>query len=102
MAGRAAIEPVALVNSQRLSIAIEALGRSYDHVIIDAGVVERELLDRFAMFAPRAVLVAPDTDGPVTVETRERLLQSGFADVNVIVTAPSDPGVAGAGAKAAA
>src|SRR3984893_18758502 len=102
MAGRAAIEPVALVNSQRLSIAIEALGCSYDHVIIDAGVVERELLDRFAMFAPRAVLVAPDTDGPVTVETRERLLQSGFADVNVIVTAPSDPGVAGAGAKAAA
>jgi Mrp family chromosome partitioning ATPase len=102
MAGQAAIEPAALVSSQRLSIAIEALGRSYDHVIIDAGVIERELLDRFAMFAPRAVLVAPDSDGPVTVEARERLLQSGFADVNVIVTAPSDPGVAGSGAKAAA
>jgi len=102
MAGRAAIEPAVLVSSQLLSIAIEALGRSYDHVIIDAGVVERELLDRFAMFAPRAVLVAPDSDGPVTVEARERLLQSGFANVNVIVTAPSDPGVAGAGAKAAA
>ena len=102
MAGRAAIEPAALVNSQRLSIAIEALGRSYDHVIIDAGVVERELLDRFAMFAPCAVLVAPDADGPVTVETRARLLRSGFANVNVIVTAPPYPGVAGAGAQAAA
>ena len=54
------------MSSQRLSITLEALARSYDHVVIDAGAVEEASLDRFAMLAPRAVLVAPGLDDPAT------------------------------------
>ena len=56
MAGRAALEPATLMDSPRLSIAIEALAHSYDHVVIDAGVADAVPLERFAMLAPRAVL----------------------------------------------
>ena len=47
------------------------------------------------------MLVAGELDDPATVSARERLLQAGFADVNVLVGAPRGPEI-GAGAKAAA
>ena len=99
MAGREAIDPAAIMTSQRLSITLEALARSYDHVVVDAGTVGDAALDRFANLAPRAVLVAGELDDPATVLARERLLQAGFADVNVLVGAPRGPEI---GAKAAA
>jgi polysaccharide biosynthesis transport protein len=99
MAGREAIDPSAIMTSQRLSITLEALARSYDHVVIDAGTVGDVALDRFANLAPRAVLVAGELDDPATVSARERLLRAGFADVNVLVGAPRGPEI---GAKAAA
>ncbi|MET0923206.1 MAG: AAA family ATPase [Xanthobacteraceae bacterium] len=99
MAGRAAVDAAAVMSSQRLSITLEALARSYDHVVIDAGTVGDVALDRFANLAPRAVLVAGELDDPATVSARERLLQAGFADVNVLVGAPRGPEI---GAKAAA
>ena len=99
MAGREPIDPSAIMTSQRLSITLEALARSYDHVVIDAGTLGDAALDRFANLAPRAVLVAGKIDDPATVWARERLLQAGFADVNVLVGAPRGPEV---GAKAAA
>jgi polysaccharide biosynthesis transport protein len=99
MAGREAIDPSAIMTSQRLSITLEALARSYDHVVVDAGTVGDAALDRFANLAPRAVLVAGELDDPATMLARERLLQAGFADVNVLVGAPRGPEI---GAKAAA
>ena len=99
MAGREPIDPSAIMTSQRLSITLEALARSYDHIVVDAGTVGDAALDRFANLAPRAVLVAGEIDDPATVWARERLLQAGFADVNVLVGAPRGPEV---GAKAAA
>jgi Mrp family chromosome partitioning ATPase len=99
MAGREPVDPSAIKTSQRLSITLEALARSYDHVVIDAGTVGDVALDRFANLAPRAVLVAGELDDPATVSARERLLQAGFADVNVLVGAPRGPEI---GAKAAA
>jgi polysaccharide biosynthesis transport protein len=102
MAGRAPVDAVALMESQRLAIAIEALGRSYDHVVLDAGVVEEVPLDRFAILAPRAVLVAADLDDPATAISRARLLKAGFANVSVLVDAPSGPDIGASGSKAAA
>ena len=66
MVGREPVDAAAIMTSQRLSITLEALARSYDHVVIDAGAVEEASLDRFAMLAPRAVLVAPGLDDPAT------------------------------------
>lgn len=109
------LDAAGIVTSQRLSITIEALGRSYDHVVIDAGTATAEaphqgvhgrlfdgLCERFANLAPRVVLVAPALDNPQTALVRERLLAAGFANVSVVVNAPHGPDVEVAGAQAAA
>jgi Mrp family chromosome partitioning ATPase len=114
MAGRETVDAAAIMTSQRLSITIEALGRSYDHVIIDAGTAGEAahqggnarlfdgLYERFANLAPRAVLVAPELDNPETALVREHLLSAGFANVSVLVNALQGPDMEAAGAQAAA
>src|SRR5262249_5522553 len=101
-AGRAPIDAAAATSSQRLSIAIEALARSYEHVVIDAGAAEAAAVERLAMLAPRAVLVAPKLDDADAAAARERLLSAGFTDVNVLVNAPRGPELEGSAPKAAA
>jgi polysaccharide biosynthesis transport protein len=86
MAGRTPLAADAALASQRLSITLEALGRSYDHVIIDAGMLADGTLGRFAMLAPRAVLVAGDPELAVVAE--DRLVKAGFLSVSVIAGAP--------------
>jgi succinoglycan biosynthesis transport protein ExoP len=84
MAGGEPRDAAAIMGSERLAIAIEALARSYDHVILDAGAAGEARLDRLAQLAPRAVLVAPSAEAPETAAVRERLLQAGFAKVDVL------------------
>jgi polysaccharide biosynthesis transport protein len=88
MAGGAAMDAATLMQSPQLSIAIEALGRSYDHFVIDAGAADDIPLERFAALAPRAVMVADDLGNPATALTRERLLKAGFVNVSVLADAP--------------
>lgn len=106
MAGRGRpeepLDAGAIVGSQQLPIAIEALGRSYDHVVLDAGAATEASLDLLARLAPRAVLVAPELDNPETADAREQLLQAGFANVSVLVSASRGADVGAGGAKAAA
>jgi polysaccharide biosynthesis transport protein len=106
MAGRGRpeepLDAAAITGSQQLSIAIEALGRSYDHVVIDAGAAAEAPLELLAKLAPRAVLVAPGLDNPEAALAREQLLQAGFANVSVLVNPSRGPDIGAAGAKAAA
>ena len=102
MAGQEPIDAAEIMASQRLSITIEALGRSYDHVVIDAGTAGDALLERFAALAPRGVLVAPDLDNPETAAAREALLKAGFAEVSVLLGIPKVPDIEAAGTQAAA
>ncbi len=90
MAGRAALEPATLIELPRLSIAIEALAHSYDHVVIDAGAADAVPLERFAILAPRAVL-AGGPDNATTALVRERLLKAGFTTVSVLAEPPVGP-----------
>ena len=83
----------ALAASPMLATVIEALVRSYDHVVIDVGSAAEVAVERFAPLAQRAVLVASDPANPATRAARERLLMAGFADVALL---------AGAGQVAAA
>ncbi len=88
MAGRAAIDPQTAMASQRLSLTFEALARSYDYMVVDVGDLAGVALERLAMLAPRAVLVAEQPDH--TVVAQERLAQAGFTGVSVIAgVAPS-------------
>jgi polysaccharide biosynthesis transport protein len=101
MAGRAHVDPETFFGSQRLAIAFEALGRSYERVIIDAGAAEALPLERLARLALRAVLVTDDADDPASAVLRERLLRAGFEHVNVLSGASSGAGAPGDRAAAA-
>ena len=92
----------AIIASQRLSVTLEALARSYDHVIIDAGALPDMAAERFAEFAPCAVLVAGASEDLATIETRERLRRAGFGQVSVLASGPNDRLAAAARALAAA
>ena len=73
-----------LYGSPMLATVIEALGRSYDHVVIDAGSAGEVALERLAPLAQRAVLVTGDAAKPVTRAARDRLMMAGLADVAVL------------------
>jgi uncharacterized protein involved in exopolysaccharide biosynthesis/Mrp family chromosome partitioning ATPase len=74
----------ALAASPMLATVIEALVRSYDHVVIDVGSAADIAVERFAPLAQRAVLVAADPASPATRAARERLMIAGFADVMLL------------------
>ena len=72
---------IALLSSPRLAPSIEALARSYDYVVLDAGLAEGADLEAIAEIAPRAVLLADDMGHEAAEAARERLVAAEFADV---------------------
>ncbi|HZL62876.1 MAG TPA: lipopolysaccharide biosynthesis protein, partial [Pseudolabrys sp.] len=78
----------ALAASPMLATVIEALVRSYDHVVIDVGSVADIAVERFAPLATRAVLVAADPANPATKVARERLMRAGIAEVTLLAGTP--------------
>jgi len=62
-------------------VTLEALARTYDHVIVDGGALAEAIPEFFARIAPCAVLVATDTDNEATKQAREQLIAAGFTDV---------------------
>jgi MinD-like ATPase involved in chromosome partitioning or flagellar assembly len=77
----------ALAASPMLATVIEALVRSYHHVVIDVGSAADVPVERFAPLARRAVLVSGDPANPSTRAARERLVMAGFADVTLLAGA---------------
>ena len=90
-AGHVPAEAGSILRSERLTIAVSALARTYDHVVIDAGALPHAALERFARLAPRAVLVAPGMADDVTKAARDRLIAAGFDDVTMFVDTPPRP-----------
>jgi uncharacterized protein involved in exopolysaccharide biosynthesis/Mrp family chromosome partitioning ATPase len=93
-AGRVAGDAQAIVSSPRLVITLEALARTYDHVVLDAGAIGDASLHPLARMAPRAMLVATDLADPATVAARQQLLTAGFADVMLVQGTPVSGGSA--------
>jgi uncharacterized protein involved in exopolysaccharide biosynthesis/Mrp family chromosome partitioning ATPase len=77
----------ALAASPMLATVVEALVRSYSHVVIDVGSAADVPVERFAPLAQRAVLVSGDPGNPSTRAARERLVMAGFADVTLLAGA---------------
>jgi Mrp family chromosome partitioning ATPase len=95
-AGRIGADGPAIVASQRLAMMVEALARTYDHVLIDAGVTFEAAVERLYRLAPRAVLVAAEQTTPATRAARDRLAAAGYGEIAVL------DGAASAAAAAAA
>ena len=86
--GRVAGDAQAILSSPRLVITLEALARTYDNVVIDAGAIGDAALHPLARMAPRAILVAIDLADPATQSARQQLMVAGFADVTLIQGTP--------------
>ena len=100
-AGQPSADVASMVQSPRLIITVEALARSYDHVVINAGTLPDMPLEAIAALAPQAVLVADAPDDPISAAAQEHLLAAGFSAVNML-QGWSSPNADGSAARAAA
>jgi MinD-like ATPase involved in chromosome partitioning or flagellar assembly len=91
-AGQVGDDAASMLASPHLVVAVEALARSYDHVVVDAGAVSDGVAERLARLAPKAVLIATGTEPPATQAAQLRLAAAGVADVTVLTGAPGDLG----------
>jgi uncharacterized protein involved in exopolysaccharide biosynthesis/Mrp family chromosome partitioning ATPase len=94
--GQVGGDAAALPSSPRIAMMVEALARTYDHVIIDAGTTFEAPAERLHRLAPRAVLVATEETAAPTTAARDRLTAAGYGEIAVL------DGAASAAAAAAA
>jgi exopolysaccharide transport family protein len=80
-AGRPGTDANAIYMSERLPIAIDALSRTYDHVVIDAGAAPHIPAERIARFAPCGVLVTNGLSAANADVVRNHLAKAGFTDI---------------------
>jgi uncharacterized protein involved in exopolysaccharide biosynthesis/Mrp family chromosome partitioning ATPase len=93
-AGRVGADCGAILASERLAIAIDALGRSYEHVVLDTGAMREAPADRFARLASQAVLVTAGAAHEVVQMARNELTAAGFAGVHPVDEAMPSANVA--------
>ncbi len=77
-----------LLESYVLLSAVDALGQSYEYLVIDAGSQSDIAIGPIAQLAARAVLVAGEAAEQPSADLRDQLLASGFADVTVLTGPP--------------
>jgi polysaccharide biosynthesis transport protein len=81
------IDRIALLSSPGVGPSFDALARSYDYVVVNAGAIADPEIEAVSEIAPHCVLVAETAATSATLSARERLLAAGFDDVTVIVAA---------------
>jgi tyrosine-protein kinase Etk/Wzc len=91
-AGRVGADSASVLQSERLAIAIDALGRSYDHVVVDTGAMPELPTDRLARLASYAVVVTTGAAADVVQLARDELTASGFAGVTTFDVVAADAG----------
>jgi MinD-like ATPase involved in chromosome partitioning or flagellar assembly len=101
-AGRIDMDSGEILVSERLQIALTALARAYDHVVIDAGAMSGPGQQPIARIGQRAVLVATGAAREVVEAAGNQLIASGFTDVTVFTGEPPQPRSHHYGAQVAA
>jgi succinoglycan biosynthesis transport protein ExoP len=89
-AGNVGGDADALIESHMLLSAVDALGQSYDYLVVDAGAFSDTAAGPIAQITSRAVLVGGDTAEAPLGGIREQLLAAGFADVAVLTGPPPE------------
>ena len=97
-AGQAPVDRISLLAAPGIVTNFNALARSYDHVVVDAGEAAGPEVERVAEIAPHAVLVTDTLTNGATTAARARLLACGFADVRILVAAYGSAGETSAAA----
>jgi polysaccharide biosynthesis transport protein len=84
MAGHMTNDVAAIMLAPQLVVAIEALARSYDHVVVDAGALADIPTDRLAPIMQVAVLVCERADDVAATGASEQIRAAGFKPVRVV------------------
>jgi Mrp family chromosome partitioning ATPase len=104
-AGQVQDDAAAVLGSERLSIAIDALGHSYDHVIVDVGVLPEITVERLARLGSYAVLTTGAAPEETVKAVHDDLIAAGCAEIAIFAGSPAgedvEPAPAHAGAVAA-
>ena len=79
--GRAPVDRMTLLSSPRLAPSFDALARTYDYIVVDAGVAEGADLEAIGELAPQAVLLTDAATDEVVDAARQRLLAAEFEEV---------------------
>jgi len=83
--GKLGADVAKLSASPMVATVVEALVRSYDHVLLDVGAAPDVDLKRFAQLAPRAILVTADPASAATRMARERMVAAGFGEISLLI-----------------
>jgi Mrp family chromosome partitioning ATPase len=75
------------LDSPRLAMTLDALGRSYDHVVVDAGA-DADVVERLDPSTTKVVLIAADAVAAETFAVSERLRSVGHEDPALLVAEP--------------
>lgn len=86
--GRAPVERTTLLSSPRLAPSFDALARTYDYIVVDAGIAEGADLEAIGEIAPQAVLLTDMAADAAVDAARQRLLAAEFEEVTEL--APAD------------
>ena len=87
-AGRGGPDNAAILVSERIGVALDALSRTYDHVVVDAGTASEPLPELLLRGAPRAVLVVAGVPHEAALAARDRLHLAGFGEIAMIGAVP--------------
>jgi polysaccharide biosynthesis transport protein len=85
VAGRTGVDRLVLLSSPDLAVIFAALAKSYDHVVVDAGLLGGAEMAAIGDVAPHAMLLTANPTDGTTVAARDRLLAAGFDDVTVLI-----------------
>jgi succinoglycan biosynthesis transport protein ExoP len=93
-AGCGGPDNAAILGSERIGVALDALARTYDHVVIDAGTASDPLPEPLLRGAPRAVLVVSGVPHEAALAARDRLHVAGFGEIAMVGDAPAPAAIA--------
>jgi len=85
--GRTPTDRLEILSSPGMTISFDALARSYDYVVVDAGSALGPELNVIAEIAAHAILVAETLSNSNTIAAHQRLAAARFDDVMVLVGA---------------
>jgi tyrosine-protein kinase Etk/Wzc len=78
------------LQSPRLTLAIDALRRVYDHVVLDAGTASDLPAELLSTDARAVVVTEPSLEGTARAQIGEKLKAVGFAEV-AMLERPAQP-----------
>ena len=91
-----------LLQLPRLALAIDALLRAYDHVVLDAGTASDLPSAMIAANAHAVIIPDPSIKPAARVTMRDQLLASGFVGVTILTAPAKNADIGAIGARVAA